>query len=184
MNITTLVVALDKSVFMKNLSTIFIMAAIFSALSGFKSKNQNSVYPPEKFSVVEAKLSNGKPVVGSINMGYKSYTHKEQYPWCLTLNIALDLNGVYKNGLPLKSESDIANKFEDELINSIRKITTAHYICHLYNDTFFDVYIYLDHPEKVNEYLKNEVNKPGLIRGFAYKIERDPNWTTVDGFLK
>ena len=169
---------------MRNLSTILIMTTFLSTLFGFKSQNKNSIYPPEKFSVVEAKLSNGKPVVGSINMGYKNYSDKARYPWCLKINIALDLKKVTENGLPLKSESDIANKFEDELINSIRKVATAHYIGHLYNDTFLDVYIYLDNPEKVNEYLQSEVNKKGLIRGFAFRIEKDPNWTFVKALLK
>src|SRR5271165_6614679 len=99
---------------MKNLNNILIMSILFSTLLGFKSQNKSSIYPPENFSVVEASLSNGKPVVGSINMAYQDYAAKAKYPWCLTINMALDLKNVTENGLPLKSESDIANKFEDE----------------------------------------------------------------------
>jgi|GEM_PF-6129445 len=59
-------------------------------------------YPPEKFSVVEAKLENGKPVVGSINMAYKDYEDKSKYPWCLELHIALELKNVTQTDYQLK----------------------------------------------------------------------------------
>jgi hypothetical protein len=98
--------------------------------------------------------------------------------------MALNLTGVTSNGLPLKSESDIANKFEDELLKEIGKLTIAQYVGHLYNDTFLDIYVYLDNPEKVNQYLQAQVNKKGVTRPFRYEIVKDPNWTSVSPFLK
>ncbi|SDT42273.1 Family of unknown function [Mucilaginibacter mallensis] len=164
--------------------SIVIMAGFLSLIFGDKSQNKQAVYPPEKFSVVQAKLSNGKPVVGSINMAYKNYPMAAKYPWCLTINMALDLKNVRKDGLPLQSESDIANKFEDQLIKEISKLATVHYIGHLYNDTFLDIYAYLDNPEKVNQYLQKEVNKEGVTRGFRYEIKQDPKWSVVQPFLR
>ncbi len=161
-----------------------LMAFFLSSFFNGKAQNKNSSYPPEKFSVVEAKLADGKPAIGNFNMGYKNYALKSRYKWCLTINIALDLKHVTANGLPIKSESDIANKLEDELMSAIRKLTTTHYIGHLYNDTFLDIYAYIENPEKVNKYLQSQVNKKGLIRGFAFKMEQDPNWNTVKAFLR
>ncbi|MEN0055559.1 MAG: DUF695 domain-containing protein [Mucilaginibacter sp.] len=161
------------------ISSLLLLIAFVS-----KGQNKSSIFPPENFSVVKANLENGKPVIGSINMAYKSYEQKNAYPWCLTLNIALELKNVDKNGLPTKSESDIANKFEDELFNQIKKLTTAHYIGHLYNDSFLDIYIYLQEPKKVHEYLQSQVNKKGITRGFGYEIKQDPNWSTVQSLLK
>ena len=73
--------------------------------------------------------------------------------------IGLDLNNLFENGLPKDSESAIANKLEDELFTNIKKYSSAHYIGHLFNDTFLDIYIYLDKPEKVHKYLQSQVNK-------------------------
>ena len=100
------------------------------------------VFPKESFSVVEATTVANNKAVGSFNMAYKNYTRKAEYPWCLTINIALDTANLFDNGLPKDSESAIANKLEDELIAEIKKLTTAHYVGHLFNDTFLDVYIY------------------------------------------
>ena len=146
-------------------------------------KKMKDIFPKESFSVVEARLGD-KPVIGSFNMAYKNYDNKSKYIWCLKIAIALDLENLYENGLPKNEESAIANSLEDELFAEIKKIATAHYIGHLFYDTFLDVYIYLSEPEKVHQYLQTQINKEGLIRGFGYEINQDPKWTIVEGFLK
>lgn len=151
----------------------------------FTSKAQDkTIFPAEKFSLLEAKLVDGRPMIGSVNSAYKSYKNKKAYPWCLQIHIALDLENVKSNGLPLKTELDIANRFEDDLIKGVSKLATVHYIGHIYNDSFLDVYVYLDKPEKVNEYLQKRVNEPNIKRGFAYEMKQDADWITVTPFLK
>jgi hypothetical protein len=166
---------------------LIIMTSFLSTLFGCDQKNNpnksNDIFPKESFSIVQATLDN-KPVIGSFNMAYKNYDKKEKYPWCLTISIALDLTNLFENGLPKDNESAIANKLEYELISETKKLATAHYIGHLYNDTFLDVYVYLDDPEKVHQYLQTQINKEGLTRGFRYEIKEDPKWTTVAGFMK
>jgi Family of unknown function (DUF695) len=167
----------------------FFMASFLSTLFGCsgqtnKADKKEQIFPDEEFSVVEAKMVDGKPTVGSINQAYKSYNKKIKYPWCLKLAIGLELDSCYENGLPKGDESKIANKLEDELLVEIKKLATAHYIGHLFNDTFLDVYVYLDEPEKVHQYLQTQINKEGLIRGFGYEINKDPAWTTVREYFK
>ena len=147
------------------------------------TQKTQEIFPQENFSVIEAKIGD-KPVVGSFNMAYKTYDKKSKYPWCLQIAIGLDTENLFENGLPKGEESAIANKLEDELLAEIQKLATAHYIGHLFNDTFLDVYIYISEPEKVHNYLQTQINKEGLIRGFGYEINQDPKWTTVEGFLK
>lgn len=165
---------------------IIIMTTFLSTIFGCGQKGKpesKDIFPAESFSVVEATLNN-KPVIGSFNMAYKNYDKKAKYPWCLKIAIGLDLENLFDNGLPKDSESAIANKLEDDLFAEIKKLATAHYIGHLFNDTFLDVYIYLDDPKKVHDYLQTQINKEGLVRGFGYEINQDPQWTTVSGFLK
>lgn len=159
---------------------------LLSTLFGCRNGNNNQgsdIFPPQKFSVVEANLGD-KPGIGSFNSAYKPYNKKARYPWCLRIAIGLDLDNLYENGLPKEKESAIANRLEKELLSEIQKIATAHYIGHIFNDTFLDVYIFLDDPEKVHEYLQTEINKEGLVRGFGYEIKEDPKWKTIEGLLK
>jgi len=179
---------ITKSTHLKYEIRILFMLSFILSLFGCSSKansekNSNSIYPSETFSVLEATLKDGTKIVGSINMSYKNYDKKAQYPWCLTISIGLDTMNLFENGLPKEAESKIANELEDELVNKIKAITTAHYIGHIFNRRFLDIYIYLPEPEAANKFLQSQVNKPGLKRGFAFKIEKDQKWETVSAFL-
>lgn len=165
------------------LKFILLTMGVFSALFGRGQETKTDIFPKDNFSVIEGKMGD-KPVVGSFNMAYKTYDKKTKYPWCLKIAIGLELGNLFNNGLPKKEESEIANRLEDELLSNIQKLGTAHYVGHLFNDTFLDVYIYLADPESVHKYLQTQVNKEGLIRGFGYEINEDPKWTTVQGFMK
>ena len=158
------------------------LSTLISCVHNKKSENKN-IFPKENFSVVETKIGE-KSAIGTINMAYKTFKNKAKYPWCLKIAIGLELNNLYENGLPKNVETEIANKLESELLNNIQKITTAQYIGHIFNDTFLDIYIYLDEPEKIHKYLQTQVNKAGLVRGFGYEINEDPKWLTVNGFWK
>jgi hypothetical protein len=163
-----------------------IMTSFLFSIFGCGSKSnspETANYPKENFSVIQATAGN-KPIIGSINMAYKTFDKKGKFSWCLKLSIALDSANLYENGLPKDEESKIATKLEDDLFTEIKKLSIAHYIGHLFNDTFLDVYIYLDNPEKVHNYLQSQINKEGLARGFGYEINQDPKWTTVEGFFK
>lgn len=146
-----------------------------------KTEMLEQIFPIEKFSVIKAKMPNEKPIIGSINQAYRDYDNKAKYPWCLKLSIGLNPDSCFENGLPKSGESQIADKEEDKLVGAIKKLAIAHYIGHLFSDTFLDVYIYLDEPKKVYQYL--QTNKDSLARGIGYQINKDPNWTTVQGFF-
>ena len=162
------------------------MLAFLSAFLGCKSdqiKNEKDIFPPEKFSVIKAQL-HGKLVVGSFNQSYSTYDKKNVYPWRLIISMALSLDSLDSNALPSPGESKIAYAEEDELVAKIQKTATAHYVGHLLNDGFMDIYLYLADPKAVNILLQGEVNKPDLKRGFKFEISQDPEWTTIKGFMQ
>ena len=167
--------------------SIFVMLSLLSSLfgcSGNKGKSDKSqIFPPEKYSVIQAKYK-GKVVIGSMNQAYDNYKLKVDYPWCLIISIGLNLDRLDKNGLPSGEESNIAYREEDEFVTQIKKITISHYIGHLFNDGFLDVYVYLNEPKAVNTYLQTQLNKPELKRGIGYRINKDPDWETVAPFMK
>ena len=97
------------------------MAFLLSKLLGCsKAKNESkstaAIYPEENFSIIESSLLDGRPVVGSFNFGFKNYKLKKKYPWCLKIAIGLDQEKVFENGLPMKEESQVAFKMENEFI--------------------------------------------------------------------
>lgn len=143
---------------------------------------EEAEYPEEQFSVVHAEID-GRSVIGSVNKGYVGYAKKAQYPWRLHIGIALDENNIGEDGLGGYEENTIAYKVEDELLDGIRKTGTAHFIGHMFNDGYLDVYVYIADPEAVHQYLQQQTNREDLLRGFGYEIGKDPTWNEVAGFL-
>jgi hypothetical protein len=171
---------------MKQSTLILFTIIILSTLFGCEKKQKaglEKIFPNEDFAVIDAKIDD-KPAIGSFNFAYKNYSKKAEYPWCLKIAIELDSINLLENGLPTNEESAVANKLEDELLSEIKKITTAHYIGHLFNDGFLDVYIYLEKPEKVNAYLQAQTNKKNLIRGIGFEIQKDAAWSYAKDFFE
>jgi hypothetical protein len=163
------------------------MASFFSSLFGRNDKtgtpDEPNIYPDDSFSILEGE-TDGRAVMGSVNKGYKNYSMKAEYPWCLHIGIALPPDSLQSNGLPKGEEIEIAYKLEDELLDEIKKIETTHYIGHLFNDGYLDVYLYLPDPKKVHDYLQTQINKKGLLRGFGYEITKDEDWDSVEAFMQ
>lgn len=163
------------------------MASFFSSFFGrneqAKGGEKSDLFPTDSFSLLQGE-SDGKAVMGSVNKGYRNYDRKSEFPWCLHIGIALAKNSLQSNGLPKDDEIEIAYKQEDELVDEIKKIETAHFIGHLFNDGYLDAYLYLPEPKKVHDFLQTQINKEGLLRGFGYEINEDPNWDRVGVFIQ
>lgn len=148
-----------------------------------KSTSEDGLFPKEAYSIIEAKLENGKPVIGRFNQGYRSYPSKSKYQWCLKVAVELDKERLFRNGLPLPEEKEVANNLQEKLIEELGKLTTTHHIGHLYNDKFLDIYWYVEDPAKVHQWLQAQTAEQTLVRGFGYEINPDPKWQTVRMFL-
>lgn len=156
-----------------------------SNLFGIKRHNKiasEDLYPEDNFTVVNG-MTGDKPIIGSFNISYQNFKKKAEYTWCLNITIYLELENLNENGLPEFEESSIAYELEDYLLSEIKKLTKAHFIGHLFNDTCLDIYVYINEPKKVHDYLQTQINKEGLTRGFGYEIKEDNAWDTVKSFL-
>ena len=163
------------------------MASLFARILSFgqeDKKDSSSLYPPDKFAIVETTNASGKPMVGSFNQSYKDFVDKSKYTWCLKIYIGLEVKNCKENGLATEPEIKIANDLEEELLKKIRELTIAHNVGHFFTDTFLDIFIYINDPDKIHQYLQTQVNKKELVRPFGYRIEMDPAWSSVMSFIQ
>ncbi|MBS1777693.1 MAG: DUF695 domain-containing protein [Bacteroidetes bacterium] len=159
---------------LRALATVFLLFGS-SAIAQIKK---------QKFSVIQAASDKGELLsVGSIDVSYKNFKDKANYPWGLTISIALDEKNLFATKLPNKEESKIATKLEDSLTTKLKKMATLQYVGHIYYDGFLDVYIYLKDPKAVNNYLSKTIKSQNFIREFRYVIEQDPNWSKVSKYM-
>ncbi len=135
------------------------------------------------FAIIDAMMDE-KPLVGHVNFSYNNFNSKSKYPWCLQLSVPLEPEEVNENGMANTLETtQSCYQLKDKLIAEIEKLTTIQYVAHYFNDGFFDAYVYIDTPKKVHEYLQTQLEHPDRIRGFAYQINRDENWSRIDFLL-
>lgn len=149
------------------------------------SKNEDFIvtYPEENLGVIKAQYSDGSLAIGAFNRGYKEYTDKSNYPWSLIITMDLNPENCNPNGLPKAEENELANKLEDELVESMSTISPTHNVGHLFNSNQLDIYLYVRDKNKINEWLQKEVKKDSLKRIFTYEIGKDGNWENIANFM-
>lgn len=160
--------------------------AIFSTLWNCKDSKQEDfkvTYPEEELGVIKAKYTDGTLAIGGFNRGYRNYKEKHYYPWSLKITMALNSEKCNPNGLPMDGENELANKFEDELVENLSNISPIHNVGHLFNNNYLDIYLYVRDKNKIDEWLEMEIQKEKLIRSFNYELIKDENWSTTANFM-
>ena len=149
------------------------------------SKNEDFkvTYPEEKLGVIKAKYSDGSLAIGAFNRGYSDYADKSNYPYSLIITIDLNPDNCNANGLPTAEENELANKLEDELVESMSKISPTHNVGHLFNSKKLDIYAYVRDKNKITDWLQTETKKSNLQRTISYEIVRDCNWENIANFM-
>lgn len=83
-----------------------------------KYKNIKNYDKDEKFSIFEARLQNGLPLIAAINTSLLEYDSKASYPWVSVLKIQYD--GKSNNGLPEKRDYERLTEIEEKLIEELK----------------------------------------------------------------
>jgi hypothetical protein len=103
-----------------------------------KYKDVKDLDDEEQFSVLEATLQNGLPLIATINTKLLTYDSKASYPWISALKIRY--NGEDSNGLPENDDYERLNNIEEQIIEEL-KIEDGHlYIGHESADGLWESY--------------------------------------------
>lgn len=83
-----------------------------------KYKNVKNLNAEEKFSVFEANLQNGLPLIAAVNTTLLEYDFKASYPWISVLKARY--NGENNNGLPEKEDYEKLSDIEEKIIEDLK----------------------------------------------------------------
>lgn len=128
-------------------------------------------------------MPDGKGTLCSIDMAYENYDNKQKYPWCLMMVIELDPNKIFPDGLPIAEEVKTTHYQEQEILAELQKLSTVHYVGHIYSDSFMNIFTYIDDPAKIHEYMQKRLTRKDLPRHMDYGIKMDPRWNSVKNFF-
>jgi hypothetical protein len=153
---------------------------LFSCNSESKPAINNRVAPPDslvKFRSLDF-IVDGKPCLALINVGYKDFRKKKEFP----LSLFITINTLEKDiaGHPTANEAIIFNKLESDILSGLALKTC--YIGQTTMNGYRDMMFYIaseDH-EVVSEKLKIMKQKEKRIK--SYTFENDPEWEAVSEF--
>lgn len=83
-----------------------------------KYKNVKNFDEEDKFSIFEASLQNGLPLIAAINTSLLEYDSKASYPWISVLKTYY--NGENNNGFPEKDDYEKLTDIEEKLIEELK----------------------------------------------------------------
>lgn len=134
----------------------------------------------DKYSVMEAQLPNGNPLIAVVNADLLKWNSKASHPWIFVIEAGYD--DREHNGFPGNESMDALNSFEDRLSSQLKD-----------NDGY--LYIGRQTAENVREiyFACRDFRKPSLIAKecigefnhrftFSYDIYRDKYWKTFERF--
>ena len=129
--------------------------------------------PEQEWVLVEGE-SDGHPYFMMVNDGFKDFSGKKEYSYCLIT--VIELNEVQDHKLPTDDEAEILNEMEELLISSLQQVTQP---LEIGRETYLgerEILIYL--PEFAN--YKNVIDtiskKLNRFRGTRFELHHDPIW--------
>lgn len=83
-----------------------------------KYKNIKSFDEDDNFSIFEATLNDGRPLIAAINTSLLNYDAKASYPWISVLKV--QYNGENNNGLPEQRDFEKLSNIEEQIIAELK----------------------------------------------------------------
>jgi hypothetical protein len=150
----------------------------------FVEKYETTTYNAENdaFSIMEAKLQSGLPLIACINTVLLEWDAKASHPWIAVVEIEYD--GTNFNGLPEKPINDFLYKIEDAITQELKQVASnlpigrqssknlrkIYYACKDFRESSKSIYA-------IQRLYEGEVK-------MSYRIYKDKYWQTLDHFRK
>lgn len=144
--------------------------------SGFRYDTEN-----DKYSSLEAELSNGRPFVAIINTTLLKWDSKASHPWILEVEINFD--GENNNGMPDNDTYELLNNFEDEIMFEIKDFDGYLNIGRQTADNSREIYFACHDFRKPSKILYELTKKYSGILNFTYAIYKDKYWQSFERFI-
>lgn len=148
----------------------------------FVEKYSGTRYDTENdsYSILEAELNNGTPLIALINMSLLEWNGKASHPWLLRVEITFD--GDNNNGMPDKETSELLNRFEDEILLEMKDVDGYLSIGRQTADNSREIYFACKEFRKPSKVLHEFTKKYQGKLDFTYDIYKDKYWQSYERF--
>ena len=144
---------------------------------GVRYESENDMY-----SIMEAKLQSGLPLIASVNTAILEWDAKASHPWIAVVDIEYD--GSDFNGLPKKPINDFLYKIEEEISDALKQFDGNLHIGRQSTKNVRKIYYACkDFRNSSKAIYSIERRYEGQAK-MSYKIFKDKYWQTLDYFRR
>jgi Family of unknown function (DUF695) len=134
----------------------------------------------DTFSVMEGR-SEGYPVVAMIRSQLQEYKAKGSTPWFF--GFSTPLSRATPEGLPTAEEADDLNRWEDVIDRQMLAQCECVFVGRVTWKGHRELLYYVDAPEGAAQEIQKLIDAD-TMRPFAFRYERDADWTNVRIYLQ
>ncbi len=134
----------------------------------------------DNYSILEATLKNGRPLIAVINTDLLKWDAKASHPWILNVQIKYD--GENSNGMPDQNTSSLSLEIEDSLVAELKDVDGFLNVGRETAEGCRDIYFACKDfrkAAKISEQLKLSYSDRIAL---DYEIYKDKYWRSLDRF--
>jgi hypothetical protein len=145
-----------------------------------RHENINRSTADDNYSILEAELQSGKPLIAAINTDLLSWDNKASHPWILHLEIKYD--GEDNNGFPDKMTYELLDEIEDRLVTELKDVDGYLNIGRQTADSIREIYFACKDFRKPSKIAYNLCDDYQTRIKIDYDIYIDKYWRTFNRF--
>jgi hypothetical protein len=136
----------------------------------------------DNYSVLEAELENGNPLLAVVDTDLLNWDRKASHPWILTVEVKY--NGTTNNGLPDKSTTKLLEKIENEITDQLPDYKGYLNIGHQSAEGIREIFFACKDFRKPSLELHQIVQRYKGNFEINYDIYKDKYWRSFEQFAK
>lgn len=165
---------------------LFILAGCSTARVGPNARDFPVAPPPkaqpqaENWCVYTLADEAGNLVFITVNLEYKNYQHKADFPYFLHINVST--GNQNPNGHPTTEEALVLNQVEDEITAALQDVTPVRLLGRVTTKGFREIMYFVREAEKAKASLMRlAAARPR--RPWEFSVFEDPEWTRAQPVL-
>ncbi len=135
----------------------------------------------DNYSMLEAQLENGNPLIAVINTDILDWENKASHPWILEVEIAY--NGESRNGMPDEIAYPLLNEIEDEITGELKDFEGYLNIGRQTANGSREIYFACKEFRKPSKVLYHIQNVYADRIKVSYNIYKDKYWQSFNRFI-
>ena len=145
-----------------------------------KYELQGGALPEESFSYMEAKDTEGRPMMAVMNQAYVDWDFKPAYPWLVIVELTFQ---SANNGLPNEQQLQEIEQIEEELLKLLPEKRMIHLGHRIYDNTW-RIFNYANDFMNVSRIILDYIDKNTSPYTIVLDIEKDKYWQTIEQFFE